>query len=242
MRPCIIDNESVPISFYSKKLTSSQRNLSNFDRELLASYLSVLHFKPQIEGRHVTLFSDQRPLASAYRKVMPLKSDKQQRYMSLIAEYVSDILYLRGGENIVADCLSRPTNAITVDLFDLPAIAREQEEDEEIKSYCDHLRKFPLGDEQIFCDVSTPFPRPFVPVNSRKVIFETFHNISHPGTNASLKLIKVRYFWSNMDKNIRNWTRECLSCQESKICDTLNPVFKNLVSLRPDLKLCTSTS
>ena len=99
--------------------------------------------------------------------------------MSLIAEYVSDVLYLKG-ENIVADCLSRPTNAITVDLFDLPSIAREQKEDKEIKSYRDRLRKFPLGDEQIFSDVSTPFPRPFVPVNSRKVIFETFHNISHP--------------------------------------------------------------
>ena len=125
--------------------------------------------------------------------------------------------YIKGRENIVADCLSRPTNAITVDLFDLPAIAREQKEDEEIKSYRDRLRKFPLGKEQIFCDVSTPVPRPFVPVNSRKVIFETFHNISHPGTNASLKLIKSRYFWPNMDKNIRNWTRECLSCQECKI-------------------------
>ena len=118
---------------------------------------------------------------------------------------------------LVADCLSRPTNAITVDLFDLPAIAQEQKEDEELKSYRDHLRKFPLGDEQILCDVSTPLPRLFVPVNSRKVISETFQNILHPGTNASLKLIKSRYFWSNMDKNIRNWTRECLSCQESKI-------------------------
>ena len=213
----IIDNEPVPIGFFSKKLTSSQRNLSTFDRELLASYLSVLYFKPQIEGRHVTLFYDHWPLASAYRKAMPLKSDKQQRYMSLIAEYVSDVLYIRGRENIVADCLSRPTNAITVDLFDLPAIAREQKEDEEIKSYRDRLRKLPLGEEQIFCDVSTPVPRPFVPVNSRKVIFETFHNISHPGTNASLKLIKSRYFWPNMDKNIRNWTRECLSCQECKV-------------------------
>ena len=142
----IIDNEPVPIGFYLKKLTSSQGNLSTFNRELLASYLSVSHFKPQNEGRHGTLFSDHRPLASAYRKATPL-SDKQQRFMSIIAEYVSDVLYIRGQENIVADCLSRPTNAISVDLFDLPAIAREQKEDEKIKSFRDRLRKFPLGEE-----------------------------------------------------------------------------------------------
>ena len=63
---------------------------------------------------------------------MPLKSDEQQRYMSLIAEYVSDVLYIRVRENIAADCLSRPTNAISVDLFDLPAFAQEQKEEEEI--------------------------------------------------------------------------------------------------------------
>ena len=38
----IIDNEPVPIGFFSKKLTSSQRNLSTFDRELLASYTSFV--------------------------------------------------------------------------------------------------------------------------------------------------------------------------------------------------------
>ena len=50
----------------------------------------------------------------------------------------------------MTDCLSRPTNAKTVDLFDLPAIAREQKIDEEIKFYRDRLKKFNLGEEQIF--------------------------------------------------------------------------------------------
>ena len=75
--------------------------------------------------------------------------------MSLIAEYVSDVLYIRGRGNIVAVSLDQLTPIQLI--FDLPAIAREQKEDEEIKSFRDRLKKFPLGEEQIFCDVSTPF-------------------------------------------------------------------------------------
>ena len=60
---------------------------STFNRELLAAYQAVLHFKPQIEGRNVTLFSDHKPLSLALKKNTPMKSDIQQRYSSIITEY-----------------------------------------------------------------------------------------------------------------------------------------------------------
>lgn len=44
-----------------------------------------------------------------------MKSEKQQRYLSLITEY---ILYIHGNDNVVADCLSSliTAYAVTVDL------------------------------------------------------------------------------------------------------------------------------
>ena len=214
----IIDEQPVPIGFFSKKLSESQRKQSTFDRELLAAYLAVLHFKPQIEGRHVTLFTDHKPLASAHKKSGSMKSDKQQRHLSLISEYVADICYIKGSQNIVADCLSRPTNAVTVDLYDLPAIAREQKEDEETKLCADNLKSYNIdGNLNILCDISTPYPRPFVPQACRSSLFTSMHSLSHPGIKASLRLIKSRYYWPNMDKEIRTWTRHCQECQQSKI-------------------------
>ena len=214
----IIDDNPIPIGFFSKKLTESQRKLSTFERELLAAYLAVLHFKPQIEGRIVTLFTDHKPLSSAFKKTSPMKSDKQQRYLSLITEYVADIVYICGNDNIVADCLSRPANAVTCDIFDLPALVELQQNDEEMKTYLQNLKSYKFGAESnLWCDTSTPYPRPFVPVDARKSIFDSFHKISHPGTKASLRLIKSRYFWPGMDKNIRIWCKECESCQKSKI-------------------------
>jgi hypothetical protein len=79
----------IPIGFFSKKLSSAQQKYATFDRELLAAHQAVLHFEPMIEGKAVTLFVDHKPLVSAYKSQNPAKSDRQQRQLSVIAEYVS---------------------------------------------------------------------------------------------------------------------------------------------------------
>ena len=214
----MVNNEPVPIGFYSKKLTTPQQSWSAFDRELYAGFLSIIHFKSSIEGRQVTLFTDHKPLIRAYRKLMPLNSDKQQRQMSLVAEYVADIIYIQGKNNIVADCLSRPeVNAVTVDLVDLPALAEQQTQDTEIEKYKDNMKSYEIGEKVIWCDTTTPYPRPYVPEQSRKRIFETYHNINHPSVKSTVKIIKARYFWPSMDKQLRQWASECLQCQQSKV-------------------------
>ena len=77
--------------------------------------------------------------------------------------------------------------------------------------------QYKIGSLEVLCDLSTPYPRPFVPALSRRSIFEYFHNLSHPGCKTTLKLVKSRYFWPNMDRQIRDWTKSCESCQQSKI-------------------------
>ena len=214
----IINKEPVPIAFFSKKLSENQRKWSTFDRELFAAYSAVLHFKFKIEGRDVTLFTDHKPLAAAYRSTQPSKSDKQQRYLSIITEYVNDIQYIKGDHNIVADCLSRPANAVMTDVADLSMLASQQQNDIETNQYSTNLKEFILADKSsLLCDTSTPYPRPFVPEIARRSIFESLHNTTHPGTKPTQKLIKTRYFWPDMDRNIKTWCQECTNCQQSKI-------------------------
>ena len=116
------------------------------------------------------------------------------------------MIHIKGYGNIVADCLSRPTNTVLVD------IAKQQQDDVEIEDYKEKLQFYPLGDLQLYCDTSTFHPRP---LDARKPIFDTFHGLSHPGYSATLKLIKLHYFWPGMDKQIHTWAKECLSCQEN---------------------------
>ena len=215
----MVNEEPIPVGFFSKKLSQAQTKYSAFDRELLAAYLAVLHFKPLIEGHFVLLLTDHKPLCSAFKSTNPAKSDRQQRHLSLLTEYIADISHIKGSQNIVADCLSRPANAVTLDVCDLPEIANAQVSDEEIKLYEDRLKSFKLlsDDKPILCDTSTPYPRPFVPASLRKAIFDSLHCLSHPGINSSQKVIKARYFWPGMDRSIKQWCRECMPCQQSKV-------------------------
>ena len=54
-----------PLAFYSKKLSTAEKKYSAFDRELLALYLSVKHFRATLEGHAFTIFTDHKPLCGA---------------------------------------------------------------------------------------------------------------------------------------------------------------------------------
>lgn len=239
----MIDGQPFLVEMFSKKLSDTQKRYSTFDRELLAAYLAVLHFRHLVEGQHLTLCTDHRPLVGALTSKRPAKLDRQQRHLSALAEYVSEIKYIRGSQNVVADCLSRPTAApaadneesgsdlvtpttskpdsilhTQIDIFDLPALAEHQTKDQEMSSYVDRLRAYPLNNKtQLWCESSMGHPRPFVPFPCRRAIFHQFHELSHPGIKASLRLVKSRYFWPDMDRDIRLWVKTCTSCQQAKI-------------------------
>ena len=75
----------------------------------------------------------------------------------------------------------------------------------------------PTSNGTITCDVSTGKPRPFIPPGFRRSIFNSLHNLSHPGIKATQRLITERYVWPNINRDVRQWTRTCLHCQRCKI-------------------------
>ena len=75
----------------------------------------------------------------------------------------------------------------------------------------------PTADATIICNISTGSPRPLVPAQFRKLVFDSLHSLSHPGIRASQKLIKDRYVWPNINSDVRRWARTCLQCQKSKV-------------------------
>ena len=215
----IVNTVPIPIGFFSQKLSDTERKYSTFDRELLAAYKSVLHFRPLIDGRQVTLFTDHKPLVSSYNNPKLTNSDRQTRHLMILSEYISHVEHIRGADNIVADALTRHSiNKIELDCHDLNGIARAQVDDSEITTYKERLKAYPLSDKTvIWCDISTTCPRPFVPTNLRQDIFNSLHSLCHPGISRSQKLIKARYFWPSMDQTIKKLCIQCLSCQRSKI-------------------------
>ena len=69
----------------------------------------------------------------------------------------------------------------------------------------------------ITCDMSTGVTRPYIPVQFRRNVFNSVHNLSHPGIRATQHLITKRFIWNGVNKDVRNWSRSCLACQRAKI-------------------------
>ena len=58
--------------------------------------------------------------------------------------------------------------------------------------------------------MSTGVPRPYVPQQFRKTVFDSLHSLSHPSIRATQRLITARYVWPNINQDVRNWAKCCL--------------------------------
>ncbi|GFX59872.1 retrovirus-related Pol polyprotein from transposon 17.6 [Trichonephila clavipes] len=57
----VVDSELQPLAFFSRKLTSSEKSYSAYDRELLVFYSAIRHFQYMLEARDFTVFTDHKP-------------------------------------------------------------------------------------------------------------------------------------------------------------------------------------
>jgi cleavage and polyadenylation specificity factor subunit 1 len=211
-----------PVAFFSRKLTPAERKYSAYDRELLAIFLAIKHFRHHVEGRKFTIFTDHKPLCTALASSNE-HSPRQTRHLSFIAEFSTDIQHITGKDNVVADALSRPsTFAISLPPIDYRQLSREQSNSPEIAAYRGAItglvfEDIPFDDYTVLCDTSTGRNRPVIPSNWKRHVFDTIHNLSHPGTRPTQRAVSSRFVWHGLKRDVRQWCRECHACQTSKI-------------------------
>ncbi|GFW23886.1 retrovirus-related Pol polyprotein from transposon 297 [Trichonephila clavipes] len=132
----------------------------------------VFHFQSFFE--RVTVLNNFFDRLYAFKQKGDKCTPRQLRHLNLIGQFTTDIRYLKGSENVVADALSRihisTINAPSV--FDFSKMAREQQKDSQLQDIlagaCPTslmLQPFPVGQPPItlHCDVSMVRIRPFVP-------------------------------------------------------------------------------
>ena len=220
-----VNDQWQPISYFSRKLSPTETRYSTFDRELLAIYLAIKHFRHFIEGRVFTVYTDHKPLTFSLNSKSDKHSPRQIRHLDYISQFTCDIRYVQGQKNPVADALSRvELNTVgTLQVVNLQTMAAAQQDcvflSEEAPHHSLILKSFTLGhsNDRIICDVSTGKPRPVVPPGFRRLVFNSLHHLSHPGIRATQQLIASRFVWPKMHSDIKWWVRSCLQCQRSKV-------------------------
>lgn len=220
------DGSNEPLGFFSKKLNPAQVKYSTFDRELLAAYQAVKHFRHFLEGREVIVFTDHKPLIFSFNQKLDNASARQIRYLEYISQFTTDIRHVPGDQNVIADSLSRINVINFSSSINYSDLAKDQQSDLELKEYLDNkvetgldlkFMSFPAFDAQLVCDTKNDSLRPFITLAFRKPVFESVHNLSHPGTKATLKMLKERFVWPSMQKDCSAWVKQCIQCQKNKV-------------------------
>ena len=130
--------------------------------------------------------------------------------MEYISQYTTDIRHVAGADNAVADALSRAAINEVREGVDYSDMAEKQREDPDTESYCTSItglkwEDIPIncGQRTLLCDTSAGNPRPLVPTSMRRNVFDVIHGLSHPGTNATVRLVKARFVWHGLARDVR---------------------------------------
>lgn len=228
----LVENRWQPLGFFSKKLSETQQKYSTYDRELLAIYMAIRHFRSMTEGRELTIYTDHKPLTFALtKKISTGDTPRRIRQLDFISQFCSKIEYIQGSDNPVADALSRIEEITIPGLFDSEELATEQNKDAELQQLKKQgnlnfkLITMPNSKTPITCEISTARARPYLPLKFRERALTSVHNTSHAGTKATRQLITQRYFWTAMNKDVAEWVKKCLLCQRAKVSrHTISPL------------------
>jgi hypothetical protein len=97
--------DDLPVALTSRNFTKGESNKPAIEQELLAIFFGIKYFKPYLAGRKFLVRSDHKPLSYVFALKDP--SSRLTRIRLDLEEFDFDIEYVKGKENVVADCLSR---------------------------------------------------------------------------------------------------------------------------------------
>ena len=223
-----INGELCPLGFFSRALNKTQRNYSMF--------LAVKHFSYFLQDRPFQILTDHKPLTYAMKRNFDDATGRRLRQLMFISEFTTNIQYIEGEKNTIADCLSRPTDCLehpavvgavfqNFETVDLSEIANAQDEDATVKNLINNpkgslsfrLVPDPNSDCSVWVEDSSGIDRVVVPAKLTRRVFKQVHNLAHPGSPKTLDLIRACYFLPHMRRQIIRMAKSCIACQRAKV-------------------------
>lgn len=104
---CLLQ-EGQPVAFASRKMTESESNWAQIEKELLSILFGVTRFHDWIFGYHINILTDHKPLVPLMSKpIGKIGSTRLKRLRLKLLPYELSVTYLPGKDMHIGDLLSR---------------------------------------------------------------------------------------------------------------------------------------
>jgi len=234
-----ISQEGKPVAFYSRKLNPAQTRYTTTERELLSIVETFKEFRTILMGQQLIVHTDHLNLT--YKQ---FNSDRVLRWRLYIEEYSPEIRYIKGEENVVADCLSRLACSAASINDNIELFQTIMESDKEEKNFdfnplsysnLDQAQQQDKELKKILKQDNSKYSvqdfhgggktrslvcyndKIVVPRNLQEHVVDWYHTVlCHPGINRTEESISQHLYWPKMRDQITNYVKACPTCQKNK--------------------------
>ena len=230
-----IKQENLPVAYFSRKLTPTQRRYSTIEQEMLAIVEVLKEYRNFLLGAQIDIYTDHKNLL-ADNSV----NDRVFRWKQKIQEYGPSIIYIKGHKNIEADALSRlpiitmdegmtsmmnhppidPNNPIlNKNPLDLTFLQSFQQRDTALQTALkedDHFSTINIKGTELIIHKSKPLDKGsiVIPFDLQYPTIRWLHSIlGHAGITRLHATMRTHFWFPYMLKTITSFVRQCPYCQ-----------------------------
>lgn len=243
----VLQQNGKPVAFFSKALGVKNQALSIYNKEMMAVFLAVKKWHSYLVGRNFIIKTDHQSLKflSEQQAITPY----QQKWVAKMLGYDYSIVYRKGTQNAVADALSRKPIASEGQLFQCEGgndgdwskvweqIIALYASDKKLCRLIEQVRTQPQLHPKYSWHGNCLRRKGNVVVGDdgllRKRLFSLFHDTlmsGHSGVHATLHQISALLYWKGLTKDVKQWVRECVTCQR---CKNDNAAYPGLLQPLP---------
>ncbi len=227
------DDKMHPCAYFSHRLSSAEHNYDIGNRELLAVKLALEEWRHWLEGSGVPfiVWTDHKNLE--YIRSAKRLNSRQARWALFFGRFEFLLSYRPGSKNIKPDALSRifdQSERLSTPECIIPERLVVSTLTWEVES------KVRTALEGVTPPPGCPPSRLFVPEGLRSDVIRWGHcsNVAcHPGVNRTSFLVRQRFWWNSMARDIREFVLACSVCARGKTSiDPRKGYFNRCRSLR----------
>jgi hypothetical protein len=202
---CVLMQEGKVVAYASRQLRKHEQNYPTHDLELAVIVHALKIWRHYMIGNKCQIFTDHKSLKYIFtQRDLNLR---QRRWLELIKDYDLDIQYHPGKANVVADALSRKSQANML-------VARLMPQE-----LCWEMARLNLGIAAQSESMTLEIESTLEIKHLRESILKEAHNSAfsiHPGSTKMYQDLKQKYCWYGMKKDVAAHVALCDVCQRVK--------------------------